>query len=120
MTTKWKVLHRGLRNATLLSLSRTLPSFLALPVRTSEVRKDDPVLVIIQPDADKDGINTVVTFKDEDYVCSAAEMRELAHFINAIEASQHLRTAKPVVVSLLDGGVNYWHADLVERMWKYE
>jgi hypothetical protein len=120
MTTEWKVLHRDLRNATLISLSPTLPSFLPRPVRTSEVRRVEAVLVIIQLEGRKDGMNTGVTFKDEDYFCLAAEMRECAGSINAIEASKHLRKVKPVVVSLLDGGVNYWHADLAARMWKYE
>jgi hypothetical protein len=119
MTTTWKVLHRGLRNATMIALSPTLPNFLTRTVASPEVRKVAAVLVIIQPDGGYDGMHTGVTFKDEDYLCSAAEMRECVGSINAIEATQHLRTAKPVVVSLLDGGVNYWHADLVARMWKY-
>ena len=119
MTTKWNVLHCGLLNATMISLSPTLPSFLTRTVPKPEVRKVAAMLVIIQPDGGYDGMHTGVTFKDEDYRCSAAENTECAGSINAIEATQHLRTAKPVVVSLLDGGVNYWHADLAERMWKY-
>jgi len=40
--------------------------------------------------------------------------------INAIEAWRHIRTAKPVVVALIDGGMNYRHPDLEANIWKNE
>lgn len=40
--------------------------------------------------------------------------------VNAIEAWRHVRPARPIVVALLDTGVNYRHPDLAANMWKNE
>ena len=40
--------------------------------------------------------------------------------INAIEAWRHIRPAGPIVVALLDLGVNYTHPDLAANIWKNE
>jgi subtilisin family serine protease len=40
--------------------------------------------------------------------------------INAIEAWRHIRPARPIVVAVLDAGVNYTHPDLAANMWKNE
>src|SRR5262245_34834932 len=40
--------------------------------------------------------------------------------INAIEAWRHVRPAEPIVVAVLDAGVNYIHPDLAANMWKNE
>jgi len=40
--------------------------------------------------------------------------------MGAIEAWQHIRPARPIIVALLDGGVNYTHPDLEANMWKNE
>jgi subtilisin family serine protease len=40
--------------------------------------------------------------------------------INAIEAWRHIRTAKPIVVAVLDEGMNYSHPDLAANIWKNE
>lgn len=40
--------------------------------------------------------------------------------INAIEAWRHVRSAEPIVVALLDTGVNYTHPDLAANIWKNE
>jgi subtilisin family serine protease len=40
--------------------------------------------------------------------------------INAIEAWQRIRPAKPIIVALLDTGVNYTHPDLEANIWKNE
>ncbi len=40
--------------------------------------------------------------------------------INAIEAWRHIRPAEPIVVALLDAGVNYTHPDLAANIWKNE
>jgi subtilisin family serine protease len=37
--------------------------------------------------------------------------------INAIKAWEYVRPAKPVVVALLDGGVNWTHPDLAANIW---
>ena len=38
--------------------------------------------------------------------------------INAIEAWQHIRPARPIIVALCDIGVNFTHPDLESNMWK--
>jgi subtilisin family serine protease len=40
--------------------------------------------------------------------------------INVVAAWQHIRTAEPVVVAVLDSGVNYTHPDLEANIWKNE
>jgi subtilisin family serine protease len=40
--------------------------------------------------------------------------------INAIEAWRHVGPARPIVVALLDAGVNYTHPDLAANIWKNE
>lgn len=40
--------------------------------------------------------------------------------IGAIEAWQHIRTAKPIVVAVFDAGVNYRHPDLEANIWNNE
>ena len=39
---------------------------------------------------------------------------------SAIEAWRHIRPVKPIVVALLDGGLNYTHPDLAANIWKNE
>jgi thermitase len=40
--------------------------------------------------------------------------------INAIEAWQHIKPAKPIVVALIDAGVNFKHPDLAPNIWTNE
>jgi uncharacterized protein (DUF1501 family) len=48
-------------------MAPTVPGFLANTARATRVDKDQRVLVVIQLDGGNDGINTVVSFKDEGY-----------------------------------------------------
>ena len=54
------------------------------------------------------------------YVYPPGDERGSPGSINAIEAWLHIRAAKPVVVALLDLGVNYRHPDLAANIWKNE
>jgi uncharacterized protein (DUF1501 family) len=56
-----------LKTSALVSLAPTIPSFLAQTARAAAPQKDSRVLVVIQLDGGKDGINSVVPFKDEGY-----------------------------------------------------
>ena len=64
-----------LRQSTLISLAHTVPGFLARTVRAAEAKRDARILVIIQLDGGNDGINTVVTYKDEGYKKNRRELR---------------------------------------------
>ncbi|MEM6471203.1 MAG: DUF1501 domain-containing protein [Planctomycetota bacterium] len=63
-----------LKRSAVLSLTPTLPSFLARSAFASQGQRDGRILVIIQLTGGNDGINTVVPFKDEGY---AKHRREL-------------------------------------------
>ncbi len=54
------------------------------------------------------------------YLFSPRDKRGGLGSINAVEAWQHIRPAKPIIVALLDWGVNYTHPDLEANMWKNE
>jgi subtilisin family serine protease len=52
------------------------------------------------------------------YVFSKEDKRGCAGSINAVEAWPHIKPAGPIVVALLDAGVNYTHPDLAANIWK--
>jgi subtilisin family serine protease len=54
------------------------------------------------------------------YLFSAEDKSGSPGGINAVEAWRHIRPAKPVVVALLDSGVNYTHPDLAANIWTNE
>jgi uncharacterized protein (DUF1501 family) len=56
-----------LRSFPVVSLSATVPGFLARTARAATPEKDGRVLVVIQLDGGNDGINTVVPYHDEGY-----------------------------------------------------
>jgi subtilisin family serine protease len=57
---------------------------------------------------------------DQWYLFPPSDERGSPGSINAIEAWRHIRPAKPIVVALLDLGVNYKHPDLDANIWKNE
>ncbi len=54
------------------------------------------------------------------YLFSPSDKRGSPGSINAIEAWQQIRPAKPILVALIDIGVNYTHPDLAANIWKNE
>jgi uncharacterized protein (DUF1501 family) len=64
-----------LLRSTLVSLTPTVPDFLAQTARAFEPDSESRILVIIQLDGGNDGINTVVPFKDEGYKKYRREIR---------------------------------------------
>ena len=54
------------------------------------------------------------------YLYSPGDKRGGPGGIGAIEAWRHVRPAKPIVVALLDAGVDYTHPDLAANIWKNE
>jgi uncharacterized protein (DUF1501 family) len=56
-----------LRTSSLLALAPTIPGFLAGTARAAVPRRDGRVLVVLELNGGNDGVNTVVSFKDEGY-----------------------------------------------------
>jgi subtilisin family serine protease len=54
------------------------------------------------------------------YLYPPGDKRGSPGSINAIEAWRHVRPAAPIIVALLDSGVNYTHPDLAANIWKNE
>jgi subtilisin family serine protease len=54
------------------------------------------------------------------YLFSPGDERGSPGSINAIEAWRRVRPAEPIIVALLDTGVNYTHPDLAANIWKNE
>ena len=52
------------------------------------------------------------------YLFSPGDKRGNPGSINAIEAWQHIRPARPIIVAVCDTGVNFTHPDLEANMWK--
>jgi subtilisin family serine protease len=57
---------------------------------------------------------------DQWYLHPPGDGRGAPGSINAVEAWRHIQPAKPIVVALLDAGVNYTHPDLAANIWKNE
>ena len=55
------------KQATLISLAPTVPTFLAQTARGAAPSPDDRILVVIQLDGGNDGLNTVVPYADANY-----------------------------------------------------
>jgi subtilisin family serine protease len=54
------------------------------------------------------------------YLFPPGDRRGSPGSINAIEAWRHIKPAKPIIVALIDGGVNYKHPDLAPNIWTNE
>ena len=67
--------RRFLQSSALVSLSPTIPTFLANTLSAAEAKQDDRILVVIQLDGGNDGINTLVPLKDEGYAANRKVLR---------------------------------------------
>ena len=89
--------RRFLKDSALISLAPALPSFLAKAALGTTRKENDRVLVVIQLDGGNDGINTVVSWKDEGYAKHRSQLRlperELIKLTDTIAFHPRLRSA---------------------------
>ena len=104
MTTRRDFLARGLRDASLVALSPTLPGFLARTARAAAPEKDGRILVVIQLDGGNDGINTVVPFKDEGYARHRKALRLPEKRLIKIDGETGLHPSMRDAGALLESG----------------
>jgi uncharacterized protein (DUF1501 family) len=64
-----------LTRSAMLSLAPTVPGFLSRTAMAAQPERDGRILVVVQLDGGNDGINTVVSFGDEDYARHRRELR---------------------------------------------
>src|SRR5579872_2427950 len=67
MLTRLHTRRDFVRQATLISLAPTVPSFLAQTARAASPSRDERILVVIQLDGGNDGLNTVIPYADDNY-----------------------------------------------------
>lgn len=73
-----------------------------------------------KPRVDDTGLPNDPLLKEQWYLFSPDESLGRKGSVNAVNAWERIRTAKPVVVVILDGGVNWKHPDLVANVWRNE
>src|SRR5207253_11228165 len=88
----------------LISLSPTVPGFLAQTARAARTELDGRVLVVLQLDGGNDGINTVVPFKDEGYAKNRKILRLDADKLLKVNESVGLHPSLTGAAKLLERG----------------
>ncbi len=93
-----------LRSFPLISLSASVPGFLARTARAARPEKDGRVLVVIQLDGGNDGVNTVVPFQDEGYARYRKVLRLPTDRLLRIAGGVGLHPAMGGAAKLLESG----------------
>lgn len=98
--------RRFLQEASLISLTPTIPMFLAHAGRaaTAEDNKRGRILVVIQLDGGNDGINTVVPLQDEGYARHRKELRLRKGQLLKVSEAAGLHPAMQGAADLLEDG----------------
>jgi uncharacterized protein (DUF1501 family) len=93
-----------LRSSMLIALAPTVPAFLARTARAAKPERDGRVLVVVQLDGGNDGINTVVSFKDEGYAKYRTVLRLPADRLIKVNDTLGLHPALADAGKLLEAG----------------
>ena len=93
-----------LQRAPLLTLTPTVPVFLARAAQGATVDRDGRILVVIQLDGGNDGINTVVPFGDEGYAKHRKALRLEKSRLIRVGEGVGLHPAMSGMASLLEAG----------------
>ncbi len=98
-------LKQSLGVSTLLSLSPTVPAFLARAAAAATQRDDrDTVLIVVQLSGGNDGLNTVVPYADDEYGRSRSTLRLTAGRVLKIDSQLGLHPRMPGFRQLLREG----------------
>ncbi|NOX55570.1 MAG: hypothetical protein GXP27_14255, partial [Planctomycetes bacterium] len=119
MQNRRQFLQSTVRNSALISLTPTLPGFLAKTAIAAEAKPDDRILVVLFLDGGNDGINTVVPYADEGYAKHRDKLRLPTDRLIKINDSVGLQRSLRGLGELLDSdrlaiiqGVGYSNPDL--------
>ncbi|HZY87877.1 MAG TPA: hypothetical protein VFE78_23790 [Gemmataceae bacterium] len=93
-----------LKSSALLSLAPAVPGFLARTARAAKPERDGRVLVVIQLDGGNDGVNTVVSFKDDGYAKHRKLLRLPADRLLKVSDQVGLHPALGGLGKLLEAG----------------
>ena len=101
MPTRRQMLKVAINSSALVTLSRTVPAFLAQSARAAVPGRDGRVLVVIQLEGGNDAINTLVPFADEGYARNRKVLRIPEKGLIRVDDRVGLHPA-------LRGWVTYW------------
>lgn len=98
--------RRFLKSAPLISLTPAIPIFLgrSLFAADQQEAKDSPVLVVVQLDGGNDGINTVVPFKDDNYIKLRPKLHLTADQVIKLDAETALHPSMRRAGELFEDG----------------
>jgi len=91
-----------LNRSALVALAPTVPLFLARSLRAAAPQRDGRVLVVVQLGGGNDGLNTVVPFKDEDYLKNRKALRLPEKQLHKIDDRTALHPALGDAMKLLE------------------
>ncbi len=104
MFSRREFLRTSLQTSALVALAPTIPGFLARTARAAEPARAGRILVVIQLDGGNDGINTVVSFKDEGYAKGRTALRLPLDRLHKITKEVGLHPDMSGAAKLVDDG----------------